>query len=75
MKYIRYIAIVILVVVTFFCSWMYIQTASLDYNENGVYFSAREGVIYYEQTKEVYGVIALIGFIIMVGYTYKKLKK
>ena len=74
MKYIRYIAIVILVVVTFFSSWMYFQRANLNYNEKGIYFSAIEGVTYYEQAKEIYKVLTLIG-VIIIGVAIYRFKK
>ncbi len=75
MKYISYIAIIMFLILTFFSGWMYFQTARLNFNEKGIYFSAIEGVSYCEQTKEGYAIIALVGFLVMLGYCYKKLKK
>lgn len=43
--------------------WMYVQRAQLEYNSEGRYFSAEEGVVYLEQTKDTYGLLVIIGLV------------
>ena len=66
---------IIMVLITSFCIYGYIQRANLDYNTEGRYFSIEEGVVYKEQTKEWYGGIAVLGLIATGILTYKIMKK
>lgn len=75
MKYIRYIIITILGCVTTFFIWMYIQRANLDYNTEGKFLSLEEGVVYTEQAKEVYGILALCGLFLLGVLVYKLIRK
>ena len=40
------------------------QRAQLEYNTEGRNFSAEEGVVYLEQTKDTYGILAIVGLVI-----------
>ena len=51
---------------TLIFSWIYVQRANLEYNAEGRFFSAEEEVVYHEQTKEVYGILALSGLMLTV---------
>ncbi len=75
MKYIRYIILAILGCVTTFFIWMYIQRTNLDYNTEGKYLLLEEGVVYTEQAKEVYGILALCGLILTGVFVYKLIRK
>ncbi|WP_298544959.1 hypothetical protein [uncultured Aquimarina sp.] len=75
MKYIHYIILTILGCVTTFFIWMYIQRANLDYNTEGTFLSIEDGVVYTEQAKEVYGILALCGLISTVVFFYKFIRK
>ncbi|WP_169513372.1 hypothetical protein [Flexithrix dorotheae] len=46
--------------------WIYVQRVKLDYNSEGKFFSAEEGVVYLEPAEETYGFLALSG-LIMTG--------
>lgn len=41
--------------------WLYMLRTKYDYNDQGRFFSPEEGVVYHEQTQEVYGMLALVG--------------
>ncbi|MDH7447627.1 hypothetical protein [Aquimarina sp. 2201CG14-23] len=75
MKYIRYIILTILGCITTFFIWMYIQRANLDYNTEGTFLSIEDGVVYNEQAKEVYGILALCGLILTGVFFYKLIRK
>ncbi len=60
MKYILFI----LGLFTAFFIWIYIQKVNLDYNLEGRFFSPEDGVVYHQQSKEVYGILALLGLIL-----------
>ncbi|HOY39195.1 MAG: hypothetical protein KBB11_02330 [Bacteroidales bacterium] len=47
-----------------FFIWLYVQRASLDYNDEGRIFCAENGVVYHEQAKEVYGILALLSIMV-----------
>lgn len=64
MKYRLNILTPIIGFITSIFIWIYIQRVSLNYNSEGRFFSAEEGVIYHKQVAEVYGVIALFGVIL-----------
>ena len=44
--------------------WLYIRRASLDYNDEGRFFCTKNMVVYHEQTKEIYGILAILGMIV-----------
>ena len=46
--------------------WVYVQRVNFDYNSEGTFFSTEEGVVYHEQAKDVYGILALFGVILTV---------
>ncbi|WP_378174018.1 hypothetical protein [Aquimarina sp. SS2-1] len=75
MKYIHYVILLIIGCFTSFFLWMYIQRANLDYNSEGTFLSLDDGVVYKEQTKEVYGILALCGLILTGVLVYKLIKK
>jgi len=60
--------------ITSFFIWIYIQRANLDYNSDGRFFST-EGLVYHEQSKEVYGVLAFLGLILTGLFLIKLIKK
>ena len=64
MKSILYILTVATGLITSLFVWIYIQRTNLDYNSEGRFFSPEDGVVYYEQAKEVYGILALFGLIL-----------
>jgi len=66
MKYIRYIILLIIGLITSFFIWSYIQRSNFEYNTEGTFLSSEDGVVYYEQAKEVYGILALVGLISIV---------
>jgi len=74
MKYILHIVTLLIGFTTAFCIWMYIQRANLNYNANGKYFSIQDGVVYHEQTKEVYGMLSILGLILIGILIYKWVK-
>ena len=43
--------------------WMYLQRGKLEYTTEGRYFSAEEGVVYLEQTRDSYGLLAIVGLV------------
>ena len=51
--------------ITSFFIWVYIQRVNLKYDSEGRFFSVEDGIIYHEQTKEVYGILALLGLILI----------
>ena len=63
MRSVLSISTVLFGLVTALFLWMYVQRAQLEYNADGRYFSADEGVVYLEQTRDTYGLLVLIGFI------------
>ncbi|WP_128755248.1 hypothetical protein [Aquimarina sediminis] len=75
MKYIYYIVILIMGLITSFCIWNYIQRANFEYNTEGKFLSLEEGVVYTKQAKEVYGILALIGLILTGIIVYRLIKK
>ena len=75
MKYIRYITILLIGLITTFCIWMYIERVNLNYNAEGVYFSPESGVVYYEQAKEVYAILIILGLISIGILIFKWIKK
>ena len=70
----RILTLLILGLITSFLSWVYIQRANLDYNSEGMFLSLEEGVVYHEQTKEVFGVLALLGLILTVIFVIKLIR-
>ena len=64
MKYIYYIIIVIIGLLTSFFIWSYIQRSKFVYNTESTFLSPEDGVVYHEQAKEVYGILALIGLMV-----------
>jgi len=72
MKYKRNLIILLIGLITFFFIWMYIQRVNLDYNTEGRFFSPENGVVYQEQAKDVYGILALIGLILTAVLIYKR---
>lgn len=74
MKSIRYILLIITAIITGFFIWIYLQRAALDYNSEGRFFSAEEGIVYQEQSKDVYGFFALLG-LILTGILFIQLRK
>lgn len=74
-KYLHSIITICIVLITAFCIWSYIQRASFEYNAQGTFLSPDDGVVYREQAKEVYGILALIGLILIGIVTYKIIKK
>ena len=75
MKYIAYILTLILGLISSFFVWIYIQRANLDYNSEGRYFSPQNGVVYHEQTKEIYGMLALLGLILTAIFMVRLIKR
>ncbi len=75
MKYIRYLILALIGCVTTFFIYMYIQRTNLDYNTEGKFLSLEEGVVYTEQAKEVYGILALCGLILAGIFFYKLIRK
>ncbi len=65
-KLILYILTFIIGLITSLFLWIFIQRNSLDYNSEGVFFSAEEGLVYHEQAKDAYGFLALLGLILTV---------
>ncbi|WP_074407322.1 MULTISPECIES: hypothetical protein [Aquimarina] len=75
MKYIRYIILLIIGLITSFCIWSYIQRANFEYNPEGKFLSPEDGVVYTEQAKEVYGILAFLGLIVTGIIIYRTIKK
>lgn len=50
--------------ITSLFAWIYFQRENFDYNSESSYFSLEDGVVYYEQTKEIYGILAFFGLIL-----------
>ena len=63
-KYLQYILPLIIGLITFCFLLIYNQRAQLNYNSEGTFLSIKEGIVYYEQAKDVYGFIALVGVIL-----------
>lgn len=59
---------------TSFLIWIYIKRANLDYNIEGKCFST-EGVVYHEQTKDMYGILVLLGLLLTVICMIKLIHK
>lgn len=72
MKYILYILTTIIGLITSLFIWIYIQRVNLDYNSEGRFFSAEDGIVYHNQAKEVYGILALFG-VILTGLLFVRL--
>lgn len=64
MRSVLSISTVLFGLVTALFLWMYMQRAQLEYNTEGRNFSAEEGVVYLEQTKDTYGILAIVGLVI-----------
>ena len=64
MKYLLYLLTLIIGLTTSFFIWTYTKRANFDYNSEGRVFSSEDGVVYHEQAKEVYGIVALLGLIL-----------
>ncbi|WNJ18257.1 hypothetical protein [Pontibacter sp. G13] len=75
MKYLLFILTGLLGLITLFFTWIYIQRANLDYNPEGRFFSAEDGVVFHEQAKIVYGMLALLGLILTVVCMIPLLKR
>lgn len=75
MKYIAYILTLLMGLFTSFFIWLYIHRANLDYNSEGRFFSPENGVVYHEQTKEVYGMVAFLGFVLTGLFLIKLIKR
>ena len=50
--------------ITSLFAWVFIQRGKLNYNSEGRFYSPEDGVVYHEQTKEVFGILVLIGLIL-----------
>ncbi|MEW7280395.1 hypothetical protein ABW636_17525 [Aquimarina sp. 2201CG1-2-11] len=74
MKKIKLIITILLGLITSLCIWMYIQRANLEYNVNGSFLSP-DGVVYNEQAKETYGILASIGVFLTGILMHKQIKK
>lgn len=74
MKRIHVIATIIIASITLFCIWSYIERVNFHYNSEGKYFSIKNTVVYYEQTKAVYALLAILGFIITLILIIKLIK-
>ena len=61
--------------ITSFFIWIYIQRVNLEYNSQGRFFSVEDGIVYHEQTKEVYGILALLRLILMGIFMVKIIKQ
>ncbi|WP_299435646.1 hypothetical protein [uncultured Aquimarina sp.] len=72
MKNKRNLIILLIGLITFFFIWMYIQRVNFDYNTESKFFSPENGVVYQEQAKDVYGILALIGLILTGVLIYKR---
>lgn len=70
-----FIIIVITCLFTLFSGYQYHIRSNLNYTENGTYFSIENGVIYKEQTKELYAIFAIIGFIVAIVFMYRLIRK
>jgi hypothetical protein len=53
---------------------MFLQRANIEYNANGRFLSP-DGVVYHEQAKQVYGILALLGVFLTGTLIYKQIKK
>jgi len=60
---------------TSFFIWIYIQRANLDYNSEGRFLSPEDGVVFHEQAKETYGILALLGLILTVIFIIRLIKR
>ncbi|MBG6130335.1 uncharacterized protein YneF (UPF0154 family) [Aquimarina sp. EL_43] len=74
MKHALSILTIILGLITIFCIGMFLQRANIEYNANGRFLSP-DGVVYYEQAKQVYGILALLGVFLTGTLIYKQIKK
>jgi len=61
--------------ITSFFAWVYILRANLDYNSEGKFFSSEDRVVYHQQTKEVYGILALLGLLLTGLFIIKLIKR
>ena len=75
MKNRKHVILIAMVLITIFCAWNYIQRAHLEYNTQGSYFSTEDAVVYYEQTKEIYGILSILGCILVGILLFKRIKK
>lgn len=75
MKYVRYTIILTIALITSFCICNYIERVSFDYNTQGRFFSLEDGAVYHEQTKEVFGVLTLLGVFTTGILIYKQFRK
>lgn len=74
MKYVHYIPVLVMGLITSFLIWIYSQRANLDYNPEGKHFSLQDNVVYYKKAKEIYGVLALFGLIFTVVFIIRLVK-
>lgn len=74
MKYTLYILTITVGLITSYFIWVYLQRASFDYNSEGRFFSPENGIVYLEQTKEIYGLLALLGLILTVIFMIRVIK-
>jgi len=74
MRYTRYLVVLILGLLTSFFTWNYIHRVQLDYDTEGKFFSSEDGVVYYEQAKEIYGILAFLGLIFTGIILYKLIR-
>jgi len=75
MKYTYYISALVMGLIASFFIWIYIQTANIETNSQGRFFSAKDGIVYHEQPKEVYGILAILGLILTGLFTIKSIRK
>jgi len=71
---VKKIVFILIVSLTLFCAFMYIERAYLNYNEEGRFLSLNTGIVYEEQTKEVFGAFTIIGLVITGILFYKEVK-
>jgi hypothetical protein len=74
-KLILSIITILLIHLTVLAGWILKHRLSLPYNSEGSYFDKKNGVVYYQQAVEVYGLITLSLFLLTVWMAYVTLKK
>lgn len=68
------LTIVITSLFTLFSVYEYSKRASFNYTDNGTFLCPKSSIIYKEQTKEVYAVIAFVSFIFTVILLHQQIK-
>jgi hypothetical protein len=74
-KLILSIITIVLIHLTVLAGWILKHRLSLPYNSEGSYVDEKNGVVYYQQAIEVYGLITLCLFFVTVWMAYVTLKK